>query len=82
MINMQEFLSKKKSAHPMIELLQSKIEKELRKAYLELDYDDIDDFIDLMKEVYLASKRQFVILKVLILTKCVGGITVILLILY
>jgi len=62
MVNMQEFLSKKKSAQPMIELLQSKIEKELRKAYPELDYDDIDDFIDLMKEVYLASKRPFVIL--------------------
>jgi len=62
MINMQEFLSKTSSVTEMLLLLQSKITKELQKAYSEIDYDDMNDFIQVMKDTYRETKRSFVIL--------------------
>jgi len=62
MINMQEFLSKTRSVAEMLLLLQSKITKELQKAYFEIEYDDINDFIQIMKDTYRETRRPFVIL--------------------
>ena len=62
MINMQEFLSQSKSVDAMIEMLESKVMKELKNLYSEFDYDEVDGFIDVMQYVYQESKRPFVIL--------------------
>ena len=60
LINMQEFLSKKKSVTEMLESLQSKIIKDLTNEYPEVKY--FDDFIDFMKDIHQRSKRPFIIL--------------------
>ena len=62
MINMQEFISRTGSVTQMLKVLQSKVIKELQKVYPEIEYDDINDFIQVMKDIYRATKRPFVIL--------------------
>jgi len=62
MINMQEFLSQTKSVVAMLDKLQMTITKELQKANPEITYDDIRDFIQVMKDTYQQTKRPFVIL--------------------
>lgn len=62
MINMQEFLSNTTSVTKMIKMLQLKVTKELQQANSEIPYDEIDDFIQVMKDTYRQTKRPFVIL--------------------
>jgi hypothetical protein len=62
MINMQEFLSQSNSVNEMLGELQSKVTKELQKAYPDIEYDDVNDFIQVMKDVYRGTKQPFVIL--------------------
>ena len=62
MINVQVFLSLSESVKDMIELWQSKITRELKKEYPEVEHDDLNDFIQVMQDVYQATKRPFIIL--------------------
>jgi len=62
MINMQDFLSDSDSVEEMIANLQAKIIKELQKSYPDVEYDEPSNFIQVLKDVYRASKRPFVIL--------------------
>jgi len=62
MINMQVFLSKINVVEEMLNELQRKITKELQKAYPEIEYEEPDDFTQVMYDTYDATERPFVIL--------------------
>ena len=61
-INMQAFLSGTYSVETMLARLQKYVSKELRAKYKDIFYLDEEDFIQVMKDIYAATHRPFVIL--------------------
>lgn len=61
-INMQAFLSATDSVEAMLRRLKRYISIELRADNRDVLYLDEDDFIQVMRDVYVATKRPFVIL--------------------
>ena len=62
MINMQEFLSQTSSVTEMIAKLESKVGDELIEANPEVRYKEKDNLMQAMMDIYLHTKRPFVIL--------------------
>ena len=61
-INMQSFLSGTSTVDAMLERLQRYVSVELRAKYRDLLYLDVDNFIQVMMDVYSQTNRPFVIL--------------------
>ena len=61
-LNMQEFLSITRSADEMLERLKRFLIMELTDHFSNVRYLDATDFIQVMRDVYAATKRPFVIL--------------------
>jgi len=62
MVNVQEFLSQADTVEEMLGKLQRQVVKELLKQYPEVEYDDVGNFIQVMKDTFRETKRPFVIL--------------------
>ena len=60
-INMQDFLSRAQDIDKLLDLLRSRLLKELLREYPADDYMDETDLIDVMSEIYARTKRPFVI---------------------
>ena len=61
-INMQEFLSRSRDVHELLNRLQKILIRDLMQTYPEVDYFDKNDLIECMQDVYQATKRPFIIL--------------------
>ena len=61
-INMQEFLSSTTSVDAMLERLQKYLSAELRANYRDVLYLDEGNFMQVLKDVYVATNHPFVIL--------------------
>jgi len=62
MFNMLDFYTKSASIEAMIDLVRLKIIKELKKAYPDIVFSDMDDFVEMLEEVYEETKRPFIVL--------------------
>lgn len=61
-LNMQEFLSRTHHVPQMITLLGKLVTRELKRAYPDVDYFDIEDLIQTMQDIYAETGRYFIIL--------------------
>lgn len=61
-INMQEFLSRSRDVHELLNRLQKILIRDLMQTYPEVDYFDKNDLIECMQDAYQATKRPFIIL--------------------
>lgn len=61
-INMQTFLSRTRSAEEMLYRLQKYLTAELSAKYKEVVFLDVEDFLQVMMDVYTETNRPFVIL--------------------
>ena len=61
-INIQEFLSKTKSVNELLESLKASVMAELIEEYPDITFRNKNDFIQVMKDVYRATSRPYVIL--------------------
>lgn len=59
-LNMQEFLSKTHDIEKMIQHIEKSLLKELKKAYLDVDYLDENDLADVLYGIYEVSRIPFV----------------------
>lgn len=62
MLNMQEFLSRSKNVDEMLEKIQRYVAIELKNSYFEVPYLDTHDFIQVMKDIFVATGCTFIIL--------------------
>lgn len=62
MLNMQEFLSRTKDVAKMLEKIQYFLIRELKTAYPDVILLDEEDFIQVMKDIFSATKHSFIIL--------------------
>lgn len=61
-INIQEFLSATTSVEAMLARLQKYLSAELRSQYRDILYIDEENFVQVMKDVYVATRHPFIIL--------------------
>ena len=61
-INVQEFLSKASNITELLNSLQGKVTRELMRDFSDVDYIEPEDFNQVMKDVYRATKKPFIIL--------------------
>lgn len=61
-LNMQEFLSRAKSMENMLEFMQGRVLRELRREYPKVDFYDPEDMIGCMQDIYEEYKVPFVII--------------------
>lgn len=59
-INMQSFLSKTHNINKMIDLLTKLIFRELKKEYLDVDYFDKNDLIQIFEDIYNDTQSSFI----------------------
>lgn len=59
-LNMQEFLSRSNSVRELKNLLEKRVIKDLIKAYPDVDYVDSGDLVDVLSDIYEASRIPFV----------------------
>lgn len=62
MLNMQEFLSRTQNIEEMLERLKKMVVRDLKKAYPDVDYFDVEDVIQSMQDVYTETGRPFIII--------------------
>lgn len=61
-LNMQEFLSRSKSMEEMLERIKKMVMRDMKREYPDVDYFDDTDLVQSMQEVYLETKRPFVVI--------------------
>lgn len=62
MINMLDFITKGETITEILSTLQKRVIKELLKNYPDIEYEDKEDIMEVMLDIYFETNQQFVIL--------------------